>query len=269
MSARSGYWGNRAAICSPQAAKGRPTPDPSREGRGEAGTEVAGAENAGTENASGEEARGNESLPSRGDLEGSLQYQWHSNYQDTFGLTTNSGVRVYGYAVPPDFKNLWEVPNLYLRKFEGETFTDTLHLTITATNEGQQSGFVVMGRDYCRLSVELQDEAFVLKRIICKDADRDGAEESAIIGNIKAHSYNAGAKTNYECHFSVRLQCNKGGLCHFCYSIDGCQFTPVAIPFQAREGKWIGAKYGVFSITHDAKSKGWVDLKFCATPFNE
>ena len=178
-------------------------------------------------------------------------------------------MRVYGYAVPPDFKNLWEVPNLYLRKFEGETFTDTLHLTITATNEGQQSGFVVMGRDYCRLSVELQDEAFVLKRIICKDADRDGAEESAIIGNIKAHSYNAGAKTNYECHLSVRLQCNKGGLCHFCYSIDGCQFTPVAIPFQAREGKWIGAKYGVFSITHDAKSKGWVDLKFCATPFNE
>ena len=199
----------------------------------------------------------------------SLQYQWHANYQDCSGFATNSGVRVYGHPVSSNFKNLWEVPNLYLKKFEGEIFTDTLHMTITATDEGQQSGFVVMGRDYCRLSVELQGEAFVLKRIICKDADRDGAEESAIIGNIKAHSYNAGAKTNYECHLSVRLQCNKGGLCHFCYSIDGCQFTPVAIPFQAREGKWIGAKYGVFSITHDAKSKGWVDLKFCATPFNE
>ena len=59
------------------------------------------------------------------------------------------------------------------------------------------------------------------------------------------------------------------GIVSVTYSIDGCQFTPVAIPFQAREGKWIGAKYGVFSITHDAKSKGWVDLKFCATPFNE
>lgn len=198
-----------------------------------------------------------------------LQYQWHANYQDGFGLATNNGMRVYSHAISSDYINLWEVPNLYLKKFVGEMFTDTLHLTITATDEGQQSGFVVMGRDYCRLSVELLGDAFVLKRITCKDADRDGVEESTIIGSIKTRSYNAGAKTNYECCLSVRIQCDQGALCHFSYSTDGSQFTPISKPFQAREGKWIGAKYGVFSITHDAKSKGWVDLKFCATPFNE
>ena len=190
-----------------------------------------------------------------------LQYQWHANYQDSFGFATNSGVRVYGHAVSPNFKSLWEVPNLYLRKFEGETFADTLHLTITATDESQQSGFVVMGRDYCRLSVELKGDAFVLKRITCKDADLGAAEEEELIGSIKARAYNAGAKTNYECRLSVRIQCDRRALCQFSYSTDGRQFQPITTPFQAREGKWIGAKYGVFSITHDAQSKGWIELK--------
>ena len=205
----------------------------------------------------------------------SLLYQWHANYQDHFGFVTNNGVRVYGYPIStdssansePGFKNLWEVPNLYLRKFEGETFTDTLHMTITATEKGQQSGFVVMGRDYCRLSVELQGDAFVLKHITCKDADLCGAEEEETIGTIKARSYNAGAKKNYECRLSVRIQCNKGALCHFAYSTDGHNFTPITAPFQARVGKWIGAKYGVFSFTHDTKSKGWVELRDGDTQF--
>lgn len=189
---------------------------------------------------------------------GALLYQWHANYQDHFGFVTNDGVRVYGYPVAADFHNLWEVPNLYLRKFEGETFTDTLRMTVTATAPGQQSGFVVMGRDYCRLSLELQGDTFILKHITCKDADQGGNEVSETIGSVKAHAYNAGAKTNYECHLSVRIHCDKGALCHLAYSTDDLHFIPIATPFQAREGKWIGAKYGLFSITRDAKAKGWV-----------
>ena len=191
-----------------------------------------------------------------------LFYQWHANYQDSLGFPTSAGLRVYGYNVSEDGVNLWQVPNLYLRKFWGETFCDTLHLTITATGEGQQSGFVVLGRDYCRLSVELQGDAFVLKRIICKNADLGAAEEEEIIDSIKARAYNAGAKTNYECHLSVRIQCEKGALCHFSYSTDDHQFKPITTPFQARVGKWIGAKYGVYSISSSASSKGWVDLIF-------
>ena len=86
-----------------------------------------------------------------------LPYQWHANYQDIFGFPTSDGIRVYGHHVAPDFKSLWEVPNLYMKKFDGETFTDTLSMTITAKEKGQQSGFIIMGRDYCRLSAELTE----------------------------------------------------------------------------------------------------------------
>lgn len=200
-----------------------------------------------------------ERLPGK-QTKSALHYQWHANYQDHFGFVTNDGARVYGCPVASDFPNLWDVPNLYLKKFEGETFTDTLHLTITATDADQQSGFVIMGRDYCRLSAELQGDVFLLKLIACKDADQGGNEEAENICTVKARSYNAGAKTNFECRLSVIIRCDKGALCHLDYSTDALHFIPLTTPFKAREGKWIGAKYGIFSITRDGKAKGWVEI---------
>jgi hypothetical protein len=45
------------------------------------------------------------------------------------------------------------------------------------------------------------------------------------------------------------------------YSTDGKRYNQAGQPFQAREGKWIGAKYGVFSIAPDKTSRGWVDME--------
>lgn len=191
-----------------------------------------------------------------------LFYQWHANYQEFFGFPTNKGVRVYGHKVSKDEVNLWQVPNLYLRKFWGETFCDTLHLTITAKEAGQQSGFVIMGRDYLRLSVEFTGKEFVLKRIVCHDADQSGQEEGTLIATIPARSYEAGALPNYECSISVLFQCERGAVCRLAYSTDAVHYLDIPDSFQARVGKWIGAKYGVYSISPSASSKGWVDLIF-------
>lgn len=190
-----------------------------------------------------------------------LRYQWHANYQDAFGFPTPNGMRIYGHNVSAHFKNMWEVPNLYLQKFDGETFADTLHLTITAKADSQQSGFIIMGRDYCRLAVELEHEQFLLKRITCKNADNGGEETEHVLAQVKARKYGAGAKTNYDCHISFGIRCEKGAVCHLSYSLDGKRFTDLAEPFLAREGKWIGAKYGVFSIAPHDSSKGWVDME--------
>ena len=188
-----------------------------------------------------------------------LFYQWHANYQESFGFHTNEGVRVYGHPVSENQVNLWQVPNLYLRKFWGETFCDTLDLTVTAKEAGQQSGFVVMGRDYLRLSVEFTGKEFVLKRIVCHDADQNGQEDATTIAVLPARRYEAGAMPNYECRLSVCLRCNRGAVCRLSYSADGKQFTDIPGNFQARVGKWIGAKYGFYSLTPSATSKGWVD----------
>ena len=47
----------------------------------------------------------------------------------------------------------------------------------------------------------------------------------------------------------------------FAYSTDGTTFTRVGPPFQAREGKWIGAKVGVFATgTGTRREYGYADL---------
>jgi len=187
-------------------------------------------------------------------------YQWHSNYQEHYGFKTTTGTRVYAHNVSADYKNMWEVPNLYLKKFDGETFSDTLQITVTAKADGDKSGVVVMGRDYCSLSVGFNNEQFSLKQVVCKDAEKGKAEVVKDICQLKTRSYGEGGKKNYETKISIIVKCEKGALCRFAYSTDGKKYTPIADSFQAREGKWIGAKYGIFSIAPNGKTKGWIDI---------
>lgn len=65
-----------------------------------------------------------------------LAYQWHSNYDQLYGFASHDGCRVYGHYVDSSFVNFWSVPNLYMKKFEMETFTDTLSATVTAVADG-------------------------------------------------------------------------------------------------------------------------------------
>ena len=61
-----------------------------------------------------------------------LQWEWHANYQDTFGFTSDLGfVRIYGHVLSENFVNFWEVPNLLLQKFPAERFTATAKLKVS------------------------------------------------------------------------------------------------------------------------------------------
>ena len=191
-----------------------------------------------------------------------LSYQWHSNYQEHYGFRTATGARIYAHNMSADYKNLWEVPNLYLKKFDNETFSDTLHMVVTAKANGDESGFIVMGRDYHRLSVVYNDGAFTLKQYTCIDAEKGKPETMKDICSLKCRSYGEGAKQNYETSISFILKCEKEAICHFLYSTDGGKhYTKIEDSFKAREGKWIGAKYGAFSIAPHSSIKGWVDMR--------
>ena len=74
-----------------------------------------------------------------------LQWEWHANYQDAFGFTSDLGyMRIYGHVLSEDFVNFWEVPNLLLQKFPAEEFAATTKLKVVAKADGQQSGLIVM-----------------------------------------------------------------------------------------------------------------------------
>lgn len=191
-----------------------------------------------------------------------LQWEWHANYQDVFGFTTNMGyARIYGHELSPHFKNFWEVPNLLMQKFPAEEFTATAKLKVSAKDDGQLSGLIIMGWDYSWIGVEKQGEKFLLKQAVCKDAEQGNLEQVSTLAVLEPNrKFEAGLFPNYEREIYIRVHVDKGAYCRFSYSLDGKKFTEAGTLFKARQGKWIGAKVGMFSVTPHGKERGWVDV---------
>lgn len=191
-----------------------------------------------------------------------LQWEWHANYQDVFGFTTNMGyARIYGHELSPHFKNFWEVPNLLMQKFPAEEFTATAKLKVSAKDDGQLSGLIIMGWDYSWIGVEKQEEKFLLKQAVCKDAEQGNLEQVSTLAVLEpSRKFEAGLFPNYEKEIYIRVRVGKEAYCRFSYSLDGKKFTEAGTLFKARQGKWIGAKVGMFSVTPHGKERGWLDV---------
>ena len=119
-----------------------------------------------------------------------------------------------------------------------------------------------MGHDYARLSVVKTDgDDFSLTLVTCKDAEQGGGEIVTEVARIPASRvYEAGLHPNYELNIWLRVKVAEGGKCTFSYSLDGRKYKNVSGDFQARQGKWIGAKVGIFSITPAGTDRGWIDV---------
>mgnify|MGYP005908545543 CR=1 FL=1 len=191
-----------------------------------------------------------------------LQWQWHANKQDTYGFTTDLGyIRLYAGSLSKEFVNFWEVPNLLLQKFPAEEFTATTKLTFTAKQDGEQAGMIVMGWDYSYLSVRKAGDKFILQQAVCKDAEQQHPEQVKELASFPVEYLKMpGVADNEWKTVYLRVKVAKGAVCTFAYSLDGKKYTAAGEPFTARQGKWIGAKVGLFCVTPNDGNRGWADV---------
>lgn len=192
-----------------------------------------------------------------------LQWQWHANYQDLFGFPSDLGfMRIYGHTLSADFVNFWEVPNLFMQKFPAEQFTATTKLSFTVKEDGCKAGLIIMGWDYSYLAVAKKGDHFILQQVTCKDAEQQNPETITDLATLPiSKTYEAGAFPNYVCNIYMRVEVAKGALCRFSYSTDGKKYISVGQPFKARQGKWIGAKVGLFAVNpYGTNNRCWVDV---------
>lgn len=190
-----------------------------------------------------------------------LQWQWHGNYDPTYGMPLATGaMRIYSHALA-DGENMWAAPNQLLQKFAKPQFTATAKVKVSTRDEKAQSGLIVMGRDYARLAVGKNGEGFEVSLIECKDAEA-GSEEAVIATSapIKARQYGAGLLPVYDCELWLRVNVDKDGVCRFSYSEDNKKYVDIGQPFQAKPGKWIGAKLGIYSVDFGSSDRGWIDV---------
>jgi len=189
-----------------------------------------------------------------------LQWQWHANYQQEFGMPIASGVfRMYTYDL--NGASLWQAPNLLLQKLSAPRFTATAKVRFAAKDDGQYGGLVMMGRDYSSLMILRQGDGFVLQRRTCMKADEGGTETSLDISTLQPTErdtlpYSPAIYLDLYLRISVA-----DGNCQFAFSTDGKRFKPAGEPFRMREGKWIGAKFGFAAECSNRKTnRGWLDI---------
>ena len=178
------------------------------------------------------------------------QWQWHANPKPTWAFTNTSGfLRMYAVVQPEGAKNLWDAPNLLLQKMPAPEFTATAKLDFSHHFDGEKTGLLIMGMDYAYISLEQESGQLFLSQSICKDADKGKAEQvvdKTLLNNNTVF---------------LRVKVTQGGQCSFSYSLDGKQFTEFGKAFSAREGKWIGAKAGLFCSRKERMNDGgYVDV---------
>ena len=169
-----------------------------------------------------------------------LQWQWHSNPQDWwyFANKEKGCLNLYSVPLPDNYKNMWDVPNLLLQKTPASEFTATMKMTLKPDKrfKGEMAGLVVMGLDYGVITLRNEENGYKLTQAECLKADKGNAEKVN-------EQVNLSDSTVY-----LKVKVNSKAQCQFYYSIDGRKFIKIGDLFQAREGKWIGAKIGMFCL---------------------
>ena len=164
------------------------------------------------------------------------QWQWHGNPRAewSFPFPQKGFLRMNSVQLPEGYKNLWDLPNLLLQKFPAERFSVEAKVKIDSRFEGEKFGLVIMGLDYSYLSITNRGGKLYISQVIAKDADKGTAETETTPILLQSNT------------FLMYVGCKPADGCAFQYSPDGKTSYGVGEYFKPREGRWIGAKIGMF-----------------------
>ena len=200
-----------------------------------------------------------------------LQWQWHANYNELWGMPTNNGcLRLYTADLalpatangdgPTAFKNLWEAGNLLLQKTPAKDFCVTTKMRFASKEDNQYGGVIMMGMNYQALVVRRMGDSFLLQQLHCNGADTGGVETQKTLATLKPTERDTipySPAIYLDIYMQMRVKDSK---CQFAYSLDGKRYKDVGDVFGLRQGKWIGAKMGYVSERSNTKgNRGWID----------
>lgn len=186
-----------------------------------------------------------------GDL--GMQWQWMANPQSYWYYmnATDGSLRLYSVKVPDSAQNLWEVPNVLLQKFPADEFMVTTKMNFHPNEKlkNEKAGLTIMGMSYADLSVKKKDGKLILVYGVCDDAEKGKKEIEKELKEVPNGS------------IFLRVKVMEGAKCRFSYSLDGNVFIDIDHTFSAREGRWIGAKVGLFCVRNNqTNDSGFADF---------
>ena len=188
-----------------------------------------------------------------------LQWQWEGNgNNDWISLDAWQGwLRIFPQRPLPKYRNLWNVPSLLLQKFPASAFSATVKLDCTSLSPAEKTGLLVFGLDYSYAGIRKTAAGYTVVQALCTKADKGTQEELVASADIASPEVFLRVEVQPENENKIIPKV----LCSFSYSVDGKSFHSLGKIFTAREGVWVGAKVGVFSMaTGGAQHPGYTDI---------
>lgn len=201
------------------------------------------------------------------DFEGealSLAWQWQAQPRPGWYSLRNGHLRLRAAypvsensnrTVSDNYRNLWTNPQLLLQKLPAPAFNTETRLDPSKLLPGERGGLVLMGMDYATVFVERsRNGELMLHYAQCRDA-RSGVDETI----LQSATLPADTTT-----LRLRAELAEGGLTRFAWSLgDNTPFKTFPESFQAREGRWIGAKIGLFIEKNSLfGERGFIDFDY-------
>jgi len=170
-----------------------------------------------------------------------LQWQWHANHRDGwFSLNLRKGsLRLFPQPAPGN--DFAKVPHLLLQKLPGTSFAVETAVEVENLGLGGRAGLIVMGESHAALAVEEADKSLRISLIV-DNVVREVSEVPK--GRVL-----------------LRVAMAHGGACRFSYRRE--EEKQLERTFQAKPGRWIGAKVGLFAtVPLGTKPSGHADFDY-------
>ncbi|CAN7306769.1 glycoside hydrolase 43 family protein [Pseudoduganella sp. LjRoot289] len=178
-----------------------------------------------------------------------LQWQWNANNRpEWYSLTARPGMlRLHTQAVPQADNYVRNSPAILAQKLPAPSFVVDTHIELHNAADGDRAGLIVNAIQYAWIGLRKTPAATELVYTQCGPFRQFGpacTEKTwVVLASAPSSLY-------------LRMRMAEGGMATFYYSTDNVDFKPVAAPYAASKGGWVGAQVGLFSVGKEAAAPG-------------
>lgn len=170
-----------------------------------------------------------------------VQWQWNANWKPEW----------YSLGERPDHlrlfarvdshyqtqQHLWNVPSLLLQKLPAEEFVVDTAIDVRNMRPGDATGLLIYGLRYQWIGIKHHAHGKELELAFCGNTETNCTEQI-----VTSLPFNGD-------QIFLRMTLTKGAQVQFAFSGDNHQFTPIGPNFAASEGRWVGARMGLFALS--------------------
>lgn len=187
-----------------------------------------------------------------------LQWQWQSNFSnDWVSLKERKGwLRLYSQPYLSNTKNIYMASALLMQKFPVPSFEVVTKVELSSGDVNANAGIVIFGYDYARVGIKKTFDGYKIFQSVCINAEKGTEEKNISVKDVASSKVYLKA-TVLE---SFSEQGIPIAICKFSFSADGKSFEQIGNEFLAKEGRWVGAKIGLFSESANPTKSSFADF---------